>query len=109
MADDCMKHGRDLAMFLYSLHCAFPLSSYVSGTFFDLLHRAALAEIDGHAVDMFMGLDDRGTPAAGATLPRAIAFNSGIYHFLNNPNLDVPRCRPAQFMKDLYAYSGARS
>jgi hypothetical protein len=99
-----MKHGRDLAMFLYSLHCSFPLTAYISSDLFRIFHRAMVAEIDGNGIDMFMGLDDRGIPAAGGAIPTRIAFNHGIYHFLNNPNLEVPRCRPAAFMKEIYAY-----
>lgn len=102
--DDCMKHGRDLAMFLYSLHCSFPLSVYISSELFGLFHQAMVAEIDGNRIDMCMGLDDHGVPAVGGALPARIVFNNGIYHFLNNPNLDVPHCRPSSFLREIYAY-----
>ncbi len=99
---DCMKKGRDLAQFLYSLHCSFPLQNYITPQFFDLLHAAMRAERRGtftsRTYDLFMGVDSAGTPLIHATLPKALRYNDGIYIFFRDNNVDVPGCDPMRLI-----------
>jgi serine/threonine protein kinase len=92
--DDCLKKGRDLAQFLYSLHCFYPLQEAVTPAFFEILHAAMKATRRDRSYDLLMGLDSIGTPLVHATLPRSIKYNNGIYLFLRNNDVDVPGCEP---------------
>ena len=98
---DCLKYGRDLAQFLYSLHCAFPLQDYISAPFFNILHEALCLEKDGRPVDLMMGVDTAGNPIGGTVLPKTIKFNEGIYKFLRTTGVDALKCRPYTFLKAL--------
>jgi len=103
---DCMKVGRDLAHFLYSLHAAFPLQSYLSPSLFALLHNAVRAYRDGAEIDMWRGFAEDGTPLPiDATLPVAVPFNNGIYAFLRDGDTDVPGCAPAALAATLAAWA----
>ena len=95
---DCMKFGRDLGQFLYSLHCAFPLQDYVSREVFDVLHAALVADKKGTKVDLMMGIGEDGVPFSGSELPGRIEFNRGIYDFLREDDVDVPGCAPGTFL-----------
>lgn len=92
--DDCLKKGRDLAQFLYSLHCFYPLQEAVTPAFFETLHNALKATRRDRTYDLLMGLDSIGTPLVHATLPRTIKYNNGIYLFLRDNTVDVPGCEP---------------
>ncbi len=112
---DCFKKGRDLAQFLYSIHCSFPLQDYVSDELFSVLHSALEAKKEDAAagaataesIDLMRGLAPDGTPlaggGAGTPLPRSIDYNNGIYYFLRNSNVDVPGCEPLAFLRALAA------
>ena len=108
-SDDCMKEGRDLAQFIYSLHCCFPLQNYITKEFFDFLHLAMTAEkrAAGAAArqkyDLFMGLDAIGRPLTSGRLPTSIKYNNGIYIFLRDNTVDVPACEPLPFLRGLEA------
>jgi serine/threonine protein kinase len=105
-ADDCMKQGRDLAQFIYSLHCGFPLQNYVTKDLFDYLHAAMKAMKKGSGVreyDLFMGVDAIGTPLTSSRLPASIKYNNGIYMFLRDNAVDVPACDPLLFLRGLRA------
>jgi serine/threonine protein kinase len=103
---DCLKYGRDLGQFLYSLHCTFPLQDYVSPTFFDLLHKSmfAIRGEEKEKIDLLMGFGDDGSPLGGSALPRSVKFNDGIYIFLRDSTVDIPGCNPSVFLKALSLY-----
>lgn len=96
---DCLKYGRDLAQFLYSIHCFFPLQDYISAALYSVLHgvmRARCGEA-GRSVDLMKGIDGKGNPIVTSIVPRSIQFNHGIYIFLRESDVDVPGCRPEAF------------
>jgi serine/threonine protein kinase len=103
--DDCLKRGRDLAQFLYSLHCALPLENYVSRPMFDAIHSSMRAEKRGVLLsryyDLFMGLDALGNPLTSTKLPSSIKYNDGIYIFLRDNTVDVPGCEPSRLIATL--------
>ena len=101
---DCLKYGRDLGQFLYSLHCTFPLQDYVSPAFFDMLHKSMFAVRGDERIDLLMGFADDGSPLGGSGLPRSIKFNDGIYIFLRDSTVDIPGCSPTVFLKALSVY-----
>jgi serine/threonine protein kinase len=105
--DDCLKKGRDLAQFLYSLHCAFPLQNYISKPLYDMIHTAMLAEKRGRLMtrtyDLFMGVDAAGNPTIHSKLPGSIKYNDGIYLFLKDNGVDVPGCEPVAILTALKA------
>lgn len=114
---DCFKRGRDLAQFLYSLHCSFPLQDYISAELFAVIHSAleatkstggAAGTTGVESIDLMRGLAPDGTPLASsagadAPLPRSIDYNNGIYYFLRDSNVDVPGCEPLTFLRALAA------
>jgi len=106
--DDCLKKGRDMAQFLYSLQCTYSLQSHVSPPLFELLHRAMMAErrgvIGSRTYDLFMGLDSIGNPLTSARLPTSIKYNDGIYLFLRDPAHEVPGCEPSTLLRSLRAF-----
>lgn len=91
---DCMKVGRDLAHFLYSLHSAYPLHSYLSPELFAALHAAVRATREGVEIDLWRGFAEDGTPL-GEDAPHSVPFHNGIYAFLREGDTDVPGCAPA--------------
>jgi serine/threonine protein kinase len=103
---DCLKTGRDLAQFLYSLHCSFPLQSHISPPLFAALHGAMVAVKDGRRVDMWQGFDLSGNPLPPtATLPIALPFHKGVYNFLREGTTDVPGCAPATLIETLTPFA----
>ncbi len=107
---DCMKAGRDLAQFLYSLHCSFPLQSYISPPLFAALHGAVEAVKGGRRYDMWRGFDLSGNPqphAASAALPIALPYNKGVYNFLREGDADVPGCAPLALLATLAPFAVA--
>ena len=105
--DDCLKTGRDLAQFLYSLHCYFPLQNYVTKPLFDFIHAAVLSEKRGAFgtayVDLFKGIDAAGKPINTSRLPSSISYNNGIYAYLKESSVDVPGCASERFLRGLHA------
>jgi len=93
--DDCMKEGRDLAQFLYSLHCSFPLQHYILPEMFDVLHAAMKTNLGRTHHDLWKGIDERGDPYVMTELPPAIRYNNGIYAYLRQNDLEIPGCIPA--------------
>ena len=106
---DCFKKGRDLCQFLYSIHCTFPLQSYVSTRFFQMIHRAFQAQQSPtqQTIDLMYGVQANGEPRQHAgPLPATIDFNDGIYIFLRENAIDVPGCEPKVFLKMLREFLG---
>lgn len=101
---DCLKYGRDLGQFLYSLHCSFSLQDYVSPALFGAIREAMRAKKGSRTVDLLMGFEANGTPLVHAGgLPRSLRFNDGIYIFLREPDVDIPECTPSKFLQRLAA------
>jgi hypothetical protein len=101
---DCLKYGRDLAQFLYCLHCTFPLHQYIGQGLFDIIHSALLADKSGKLTDLMMGVSILGIPIPRTELPKTIVFNEGIYTFLRDNAVDVPGCHPYTFLKTIADY-----
>jgi serine/threonine protein kinase len=99
---DCFKYGRDIAQFIYSVHCTFPLKQYVSNAFFDSLYKTLIAINDSVTVPILNGFNNSGVP--NITMPDKTDFNNGIYIFMRESNIDVPGCSPVDFIKTLEPY-----
>ena len=101
--DDCLKYGRDLAQFLYSLHCLFYLPDYVSCVFFDALYAAMNVKWMGRNVNLFHGIEPNGVPSEHAEMPKPALFNDGIYIFLRFTKDDILGCAPEALIRALQA------
>lgn len=103
---DCLKMGRDLAQFLYSLHACFPLQDYISHELYAVFHRAfqATTPTSREPVDLMKGVDEAGRPIYRRTLPHTVTFHQGIYLFLCAPGTEVPGCEPFAFLHTLASY-----
>lgn len=110
----CMKYGRDMAQFLFALHCKFPLQEYISSELFELFARVTeavetdsdLKEVSRHK--LFLGFDGNGKPNAGGkahTIYDKPVFDEGIYAHLEKPGVDVPGCRPKTLLHTLAMYA----
>lgn len=102
--DDCMKTGRDIAQFLYSLQCSFSLQNCITTELFETLHEAMISEKNGKYYDLWMGIDIIGNPLAYTTLPNSIRYNNGIYIFLRSNDVQIPGCEPLQILKKIWQY-----
>jgi serine/threonine protein kinase len=100
--DDCCKEGRDLAQFLYSLHCHFPLQDYVGPDLFAFFKRVLTATTASGPVELTHGIAPDGTPLppSGRGKP---AYHKGIYCFLKRKDVEVPLVAPAAFLSALHA------
>jgi len=96
--DDCCKEGRDLAQFLYSLHCHFPLSDYVGATMFARFRDVMTATTAKGPVSLLNGFTTDGVPCAAGTKP---LYHKGIYCFLKRDDVEVPSLVPATFLVTL--------
>ncbi len=105
--DECLKCGRDIAQFLYSLHATFPLKEYVSEELFEILYSSVMTEVNGKSINLFHGFDAHGN-SLGESCPDSIPFNDGIYVFLRNKAIDIPGCAPYILLEKLYKYKCAR-
>jgi hypothetical protein len=110
----CMKYGRDMAQFLYALHCAFPLQEYISSEFFEIFVNVTEAvEIDSDYKivskhKLFAGFDWTGKPnplGKHDKLPEKPVFDEGIYNYLEKVGIDVPGCRPKTLLHTLGQYA----
>jgi serine/threonine protein kinase len=93
---DCMKYGRDLGQFLFSIHCHFPFEKYFSPWLVSILKTSMTAKKGALSIDVLKGFENNGTPRTGSAPP---VFNDGIYHFLRDNSVDIPGCRPETFLK----------
>jgi serine/threonine protein kinase len=98
---DCLKYGRDISQFLYSVHCSFPLTDYVTPEFYSTIHDSLLADRNGYKIDLMNGFDGDGHPLIYTRPPKYLKFNDGIYIFLRDNAVDVPECRPIRFLEHL--------
>ena len=96
--DDCCKEGRDLAQFLYSLHCHFPLQDYVGADMYTFFTEAMTATTAGDYVELTRGIAPDGTPVVSGAKP---AYHKGIYCFLKRADVEVPMLAPAAFLAGL--------
>jgi hypothetical protein len=93
--DDCCKEGRDLAQFLYSLHCQFPLSDYLGSEMFALFQDHMKATTATGPVSLLNGFATDGTPCTPGT---KVVYHKGIYCFLKRDDVEVPALVPAAFL-----------
>jgi hypothetical protein len=110
----CMKYGRDMAQFLYALHCYYPLQEYISSELFELFTNVTEAvETDAEFKvlskhKLFAGFDWTGKPnplGKKDKLPEKPAFDEGIYNYLEKSGVDVPGCRPKTLLHTLGNYA----
>lgn len=96
--DDCCKEGRDLAQFLYSLHCHFPLLEYVGDAFYTAFQTAMTATTATGPVSLMNGFTSDGVPVAAGRKP---LYHKGIYCFLKRDDVEVPTLVPATFLSSV--------
>jgi serine/threonine protein kinase len=98
----CFKHGRDMCQFLYSLHCYFPFSTYLSPKLQILVRKWLSVEYDLGVANLLNGLDEHGNPSSK---PMAkIEYNEGIYIFLRRSEVDPEQCSPELILEDIGNY-----
>lgn len=104
---DCMKPGRDLALFLYSFETYFPLRGKITDQLFEILKRAMVGIQTGHSpVDLWNGVSEKGVPHK---VPHPLSFHSGIYKYLRMEDVEIPGCAPKILLKHLLEYANRKS
>ena len=90
-----MKSGQDLALLIYSIHAFFPFDQYVSPSLWNFLQ--SCMKLDS-GIQLLNGIQTDGTPCLpGSSIP----FDGGIYHFLQKESLDLSKCDPSTFLKNV--------
>jgi serine/threonine protein kinase len=98
----CFKHGRDMCQFLYSLHCYFPCSTYLSPKLQILVRKWLSVEYDNGIANLLNGLDEHGNPSSKPM--DKIEYNEGIYIFLRRGEVDPEQCSPELILEDIRNY-----
>lgn len=94
---DCLKRGRDIALFLYCLQCYYPLENRISEAFLHLLQEACTIPYGtGTLCLLKTNLDKRGLPKEGP-----MEFGDGIYKLLRREDVEVPGCAPKTLLRSL--------
>lgn len=104
MEHDCMKEGRDMALFIYCLHSCFPLKHRISAELWTLLNKAMIATWGDEQVSLLdVGVGHDGMPFH--IQRNQLDFNEGIYKFLRRSNTEVPGCAPKTFLTTLVKFN----
>ncbi len=102
---DCMKKGRDIALFLYSLEAFYPLQTKISASFYSLLRQIVTATQlggGGDPVCLWDGVSEKGIPL---TESMPLKFSNGIYKFLRFSDVEIPGCEPQTLLPILEEYA----
>jgi serine/threonine protein kinase len=99
---ECMKRGRDLALFLYCLEATYPLKHRISAPLYSLLRTATIATRGGKQIPLWDGFEESGIPCSPPEVPQ---FGEGIYKFLRLSDVDVPGCAPTSLLKRLQSFA----
>jgi serine/threonine protein kinase len=93
---DCLKGGRDIALFLHCLQAYYPLKSRISEKLWDALYAATttVGQQTLHLLDCTIEKD-------GTVVPGSVEFGDGIYKVLRREDVDVPGCAPTALLKTL--------
>jgi serine/threonine protein kinase len=99
---DCLKEGRDLALFLYCLHACFPLQKRISADLWKLLRTATTVEFGGRTFSILE--ENIRTDGKPSGVKGPITFSEGIYRFLRKDEVNVSGCKPAALLATLGAF-----
>ncbi len=99
---ECMKGGRDLALFLHCLQVYFPLQKRISRALWDTLHVATCVKgVEGQPSLLDYGIAEDGS-IEWTTVPTGyFIFTDGIYRLLRKKHVDVPGCAPVNLLSAL--------
>ncbi len=106
---DCMKSGRDLALFLYSFNAIFPFVHHVSSRLYKVLDHLMMAiDNEGNIYKLLNGFNKEGKMIEADTkgvkdsvLSDKIEFDEGIYLFLRRNDIEIPNCDPIFVLETL--------
>lgn len=108
MRHDCMKKGRDLALFLYSLEAYYPLKSFISDELYTVLKTVMVAiQQGGSQCQLWNGVSDVGVPNKTPVSP--LPFSAGIYKFLRFSDVEIPGCEPRTLLPRLLQFYKSHS
>lgn len=103
---DCLKYGRDIAQLIYSLNLHFPIQRYFTTNLCNFLHKSCTIHFNSNNINLLHGINEKGEPEkANKAIP---CFNSGIYVFLAQNDMDVINCSPTIFLSGLRSLVGLK-
>ncbi len=99
---DCLKGGRDIALFLHCLQVYFPLQRRISERLWETLHAAACVEgVDGNPSLLDYGVKEDGTIEWTTAPTGYFIFGDGVYKLLRRSDVDVAGCSPTTLLATL--------
>lgn len=93
----CMKVGRDICQFIYSIHCHFNLDKFLSAELLTVIQDLMMVDYSGGIGNLLNGLDVLGIPHTVRS--RKLTFDEDIYIFLRRPEVDPIKCSPENVLK----------
>jgi serine/threonine protein kinase len=99
---DCLKGGRDLALFLHCLQVYFPLQKRISQGLWGTLHAAMRVQgLEGEPSLLDYGVKEDGTIDRTTAPTGYFIFSDGIYRLLRKKDVNVAGCTPATLLEAL--------
>ncbi len=98
MSHDCLKRGRDIALFLHCLQACYPLEDRISSRLLDTLRDAmTITQKNGMPLCLLTtNVNKNGRPDTAG-----MRFGDGIYKLLRSEDVEVAGCAPHALLKTL--------
>lgn len=103
----CFKHGRDMAQFLYSIHCHFPYEEYLSPEVLNIVKPWMQVQYKYGIANLLNGVTLRGHHS-DTKIPQLV-YDEGIYLFLRRPEVDPFQCSPTNILKDIETFQNTKT
>lgn len=106
---DCLKRGRDIALFLHCLQCYYPLEDRISPKLLHLLMEACTISYGSGSISLLKTpMDRHGVPQEEGDMKEkeAMEFGDGIYKLLRREEIEVPGCTPKSLLRALDGLRG---
>jgi serine/threonine protein kinase len=102
---DCMKRGRDLALFIFCLQSCYPLQERITRGLWDILVAAMIPV--GPNIPSSASASTATASLLETGINGGFVFDAAIYRYLRADGMDVPECAPRRLMKKLSAFVAA--
>ena len=98
----CLKGGRDIALFLHCMQVYFPLQKRISSGLWEVLRKATCVQgVEGEPSLLEYGVNEEGGIEWTTAPTGYFLFSDGIYRLLRKRETDVSGCAPATLLAAL--------
>ncbi len=99
---DCLKGGRDIALFLHCLQVYFPLQKRISTRLWETLRTATCVQgVENTPSLLEYGVDENGAIEWTTAPTGYFIFGDGVYKLLRRSDVDVEGCAPVRLLGTL--------